>query len=492
MKAPVDAARLLRESNPVADDAFAGAAGDLVGRATFERITGRSPEPAPVTGRSPRRRLLLRLAAVATGVAAVAGLLAVLLAGAPRLTRPVHTAWEPARPLPRGAVTGVGGPAGPAGAWRLASYLVSAGWRENTAGPEPGSLACPTATTCYVEGDNATSDSGPADMDTMYVSYDGAVSWNALPVPAGITFTSALSCGSAASCAAGALDHGQPVFVTTADGAHSWTIDPLPAGDGQIVELSCRSATTCAGLVTATPPTPPQQYFTGVKFLATADGGRRFATSAFPAAAFMQDVSCPTTTECVALGVNNIDTPTRGVALTTSDAGAHWSPGTLPAGLTVAPSPPFTCVDASHCFMIGDVRSPNAYEWTAMAVTADGGRTWTQRPFPASVPNPVMSGIACPTTRTCYTSGEEAIPQRVGTGVNDDSPVVLITHDAGLTWTRVTFAIPAHVPPAMRADPNAFLSVGDIQCPQPGACIALGAASQGSKSTAVYAYRSTP
>jgi hypothetical protein len=142
--------------------------------------------------------------------------------------------------------------------------------------------------------------------------------------------------------------------------------------------------------------------------------------------------------------------------------------------------------------MVGDVRSPNAYEWTATAVTADGGRTWTQRPFPASAPNPVMSGIACPTTRTCYTSGEEAVPQRVGTGVNDDSPVVFITHDAGLTWNRVTFAVPAHVPPAMRADPNAFLSVGDIQCPQPDACIALGAASQGSKSTAVYAYRSTP
>ena len=266
---------------------------------------------------------------MAAGVAVVAGLLAVVLSGAPRLTRPVHTAWEPARPLPRGAVAGAGGPAG---AWRLASYLVSAGWRENTAGPEPGSLTCPTATTCYVEGDNATSDSGPADMDTMYVSYDGAVSWNALPVPAGITFTSALSCGSAASCAAGALDHGQPVFVSTADGAHSWTIDPLPAGDGQIVQLSCPSATTCAGLVTATPPAPPQQYFTGVKLLATTDGGRRFATSAFPAGAFMQDVSCPTTTGCVAVGVNNIDTPTRGVALTTSDAGAHWSPGTLPAG----------------------------------------------------------------------------------------------------------------------------------------------------------------
>jgi hypothetical protein len=285
--------------------------------------------------------------------------------------------------------------------------------------------------------------------------------------------------------------NGQPVFVTTADGAHSWTIDPLPAGVGQIVQLSCPTATTCAGLETATPPVV-QQWYLGVKFLATTDGGRHFVTSAFPAGALIQNVTCPTTSDCVALGVNSIQTLTGGVALTTSDGGAHWSHGRLPAGLAVGPFPLLTCVDASHCFTVGFVHSPNPYIWTAVAATADGGRTWTERPFPAKVPNPDMFGLACPTMTTCYASGSEAIPQRVGTGVNDDSPVVLITHDAGLTWKRVTFAIPAHMPPALRADPNAFLAVGQIQCPQPDACIALGGASQGSKSTAVYTYRGTP
>jgi hypothetical protein len=80
MKAPVDAARLLRESNPVADDAFADAAGDSLGRATFERIIDRSPEPEPVTGRALRwrgRRLALHsmaaaMAALAAGVALAA------------------------------------------------------------------------------------------------------------------------------------------------------------------------------------------------------------------------------------------------------------------------------------------------------------------------------------------------------------------------------------------------------------------------------------
>jgi hypothetical protein len=85
MKASADAARLLRESNPVADDAFSGAAGDSIGRATFEHITGgpsrraqaagRSSAPARMTGPvgERHRRLALRW---------TAGLAAALAAGA--------------------------------------------------------------------------------------------------------------------------------------------------------------------------------------------------------------------------------------------------------------------------------------------------------------------------------------------------------------------------------------------------------------------------
>jgi hypothetical protein len=112
MNAATDAAWWLRESNPVADDAFAGAAGDSLGRATFEHIIGSSARPAPVPVRSPARRQLFWLAAVAAAVAVVAGLLAVLFSAPPRLTQPVHTAWQAARPVPRGAVPGADESAG--------------------------------------------------------------------------------------------------------------------------------------------------------------------------------------------------------------------------------------------------------------------------------------------------------------------------------------------------------------------------------------------
>jgi hypothetical protein len=87
MKDPADAARLLRESNPVPDDAFAGAAGDSPGQATFARIISNSAKQAQATGRSlrwRRRRLALRpVAAVAVVLAAGAvALVAVVVPGA--------------------------------------------------------------------------------------------------------------------------------------------------------------------------------------------------------------------------------------------------------------------------------------------------------------------------------------------------------------------------------------------------------------------------
>ena len=368
-----DAARRLHESNPVTEDAFAGAAGDGIGRATFERIMASPPRPEPGPGRGWSRR---RLLAIGAGAAVAAGLLAILLPGTPRLTHAVRSAWQPAHALPRGGATA--GPGGPTGMWRLASYLVNEGWQENTTGPEAGYLTCPTTTTCYVQGNNASSASGPADMNSFYVSTDGAASWSVLPVPSGLTFSSALSCGSAASCAAGGLFHGQPVFVTTASGGHSWTIDPLPARDGQIFQLSCPTATACGALATPSATLPlGQQYYGRVRFLAITDNGRHFAASAVVRGDSMQDVSCPTASHCVAIGVHNRDAGVNqplgsGVVATSTDGGTTWSSGVLPRGLGVGPFPQVTCVNAGHCFMLGYTHSQqNAY--SDIAVSADGG-----------------------------------------------------------------------------------------------------------------------
>jgi photosystem II stability/assembly factor-like uncharacterized protein len=455
------------------------------------RVQGRRPAVGPLRQR--RRRLRRSWLAAGVCAAAAAVLLAVIVPGssAPTLTRPVHTAWQAARPLPRGVAPA--GPSATAGTWRLASYLVPAGWQLDTAGPEPGSLTCPTAATCYVLGNSAATFSARPDMNSFYISNDGARTWNVLPVPAGIQFTSALSCASQENCAAGATYRGQPVLVLTTDGGHSWTIDPLPAGSSPIFQLTCLTAATCRGL--AGPAQPGiAQFYTHVRFVSTTDAGAHFTASAFPAGAAMQRVSCPTASRCVAIGLPGSFTskPVQAVAATSSDGGVTWSPAMLPPGLSITPGwAPLTCVSESRCFALGYINWQHPSRGVSdFAASEDGGRTWTEHNFPASVPDPQLESIACPSETTCYVAGAYSPPGAGQEDVNANTSTVLVTHDGGLTWSRITLPQPSRRPSGW--DHDAYMSVGDMQCPRVSTCIALAAADQGAKSVPVYTNHNAP
>jgi photosystem II stability/assembly factor-like uncharacterized protein len=452
--------------------------------------------------RLPGRRVTITTAVtILAGTAA--GLLAVTMQGSPTLSQPVTTAWQPARPLPSPGRE----VQAPAGTWRLVSYLVPHGWQENTAGPEPGPLTCPTATTCYVEGDSATSPSGPADMDSFYVSTDGAQAWSVLPVPAHVTFTSPLSCTAETGCAAGGLYYGhQSVLLATANGGHSWTVTPLPGGTGTIYQLDCAASGTCHGLASAPGMYPGGQFIKDARFITI--GGGQVSTTAFPGGVSVQDVSCPTTTECVAAGVgdNGIADGTDPVVLVTRDGGASWRRPALPAAFDLAPYPEqVTCVDAAHCRMLGFTGDPSRYltvtlhqdgpqqeqvqdNYSVIGFSDDGGMTWRASAFPKAIPFPWMNYLACPTATTCYAAGSALIPQHVSAqadiGWNDDSPVVAVTYDGGRTWHRISFKVPANVTGSLQAE--SFIAIGTIQCPQADACIAIGVSAQGSASTPIY------
>ncbi len=132
----------------------------------------------------------------------------------------------------------------------------------------------------------------------------------------------------------------------------------------------------------------------------------------------------------------------------------------------------------------GYTSEKDAVQYTVIAFSSDGGATWTASTLPHTIPYPMIDALTCPTTRTCYGAGSDNIAQRIGNTYNGSSPVVAITHDAGRTWQRVTFAVPAKVPCGMQGD--SFMDIGQIQCPQPDACIAIGVSDQGSTSTPIY------
>ncbi|HLK76885.1 MAG TPA: sialidase family protein [Streptosporangiaceae bacterium] len=501
----IDLLRWFLEDTPEPDDAAWNRARTALAEARAEDpgAQGALGRRHRIRWRPPGRRVIVATAVAAIAAAAAAALITVVTQGPPpTLAGRLTTGWQSARPLPGGAH-----PAhAPSGTWRLMSYLVARGWQEDTTGPEPGWLTCPTAATCYVEGDNATSPSGPANMNSFYVSTDGAQTWSVLPVPGGVTFTSALSCASATYCAAGGLYYGhQPVYLTTASGGHSWTVNPLPARVGQIVNLDCVTATTCRGLASASgkPISIGFDLMSDMHFVTTSDGGRRFTVVPFPKDELIESLTCPTAAHCVAVGFRGHIDPRNGpdldhgVLLTSDDGGLTWQQRAWPAGYGPGPYPDVTCADASHCAMIGFIErngtigdqygytsGKDAIQYTVIAFSSDGGATWTASTLPHTIPYPMMSALTCPTTRTCYAAGSDLIAQRIGSTYNEGSSVVAITHDAGRTWQRVTFAVPAKVPGGMQGD--SFMDIGQIQCPQPDACVATGISDQGSTSTPIY------
>jgi hypothetical protein len=350
-----------------------------------------------------------------------------------------------------------------------------------------------------VTGNGAATASGPDVSNALYVSGDGARTWSVLPVPAGVTFTSPLACTTESDCTAGGLYYGhQGVYLSTANGGHSWTVTPLKAGADKIIRLACPSATTCRGLLETggAGPWGPVDALR-VKLISTADAGRHFTISSFPAGMSMQGLSCPTSAHCVALGIAlphpgtalGYDDSKPSVVLVTDNGGASWQRAPLPGFVGIL-FPKVTCSDAAHCTLLGyvigkvEVKQPDGStapdQWSVVGFSASGGQTWEIRTLPKSIPGPFLNDLACPTTTECYVSGMDEVPHNDSATTVVGSAVIAVTRDEGRTWQQARFAIPANTPGRTDA---LFNDIGEIQCPQSNSCVALGTYAQGSKVT---------
>jgi photosystem II stability/assembly factor-like uncharacterized protein len=231
---------------------------------------------------------------------------------------------------------------------------------------------------------------------------------------------------------------------------------PAPAGTGQLDAVTCADAAHCwavgapgttaasaAGTTSSVPPTA------ATVIDATVNGGMTWTAQAVtvtPAPA-LTGISCPTVRLCMAVGLSG--TGTAGVVLTTSDAGTTWAPASVPSGAIVITS--IECAAATDCTAIA---SDGTTFWSAHST--DFGRTWTQE---GDLPPGFLDAgnLACVAGASCLVTGYTATTAGHGQGA------IAISTDGGGTWTAAS--VPAGtglVQGAVCATISSCLAVGTM------------------------------
>jgi hypothetical protein len=151
--------------------------------------------------------------------------------------------------------------------------------------------------------------------------------------------------------------------------------------------LSCASASSCiaVGGVLGTFPT----------IISTTNGGATWASQTAPATTHSQlnDVACPSTTVCIAVGGNN----GGATIISTNNGGATWTAQTPPAGADVALNA-IDCPSATTCFAVGNALSHSA----EILTTSNGGATWSLQNDGSGQP---LGDVSCPDATDCWAVG---------------------------------------------------------------------------------------
>ena len=150
--------------------------------------------------------------------------------------------------------------------------------------------------------------------------------------------------------------------------------------------------------------------------------------SFFPAQADLLDMTCPTESQCFAVGYvdGNDGSDIGGVILSTTDGGASWTDDSVPPTLASGNLDllqAIVCPSASDCYAVGSVDGGGV-----IVETTDAGSTWSivEKMPDVSLGTP---GISCPTPSYCVALGSS--------GSADYNTYVFATTDAGATWQTV-------------------------------------------------------
>lgn len=186
--------------------------------------------------------------------------------------------------------------------------------------------------------------------------------------------------------------------------------------------------------------------------LRTSDAGRHWTVGTVGAVLWMDAVSCPSPAVCYALG----EASTSGASccaahlLKSSDGGVAWQeiPLSVPADASA-----ITCPNATTCLV-----SVDKSDGEHLFRTTDSGRAWDDVFQGGGTVGTHAVPVSCPSSRVCY-AGSDVLPQTAA-GPYDWTHVVYRSEDAGKTWTQW-----------WQSGQDSGAGIGQLACSPSGRCL---------------------
>ncbi len=314
-----------------------------------------------------------------------------------------------------------------------------------------GAVACANAERCWavgVPGPNATMPAG--DSTVIVATTNGGASWTPQTVVGGYTpELSGIACPTKVDClAVGSNGSSSGVAVVTQDGGTHWTSATTPPGAIAVQSVICVGLAECTALVS---------NGTVVWSARTTDFGQTWTQMGNLPSSFVVDgtLSCVPGGACLVPGY----TPTsaghgQGALAVSGDGGQTWSSASVPAGTGVLQA--VVCPSASLCLASGSTSttvSDVAAAQGQMLGSADGGMTWSAATAP---PVDDTYGMACPSAQLCALVGANWAGSPAVAG-----GAVAQSRDGG---TKFSLSPAAYAPITLTA----------VACPSTAGCVAVG------------------
>jgi hypothetical protein len=276
-------------------------------------------------------------------------------------------------------------------------------WEQQTSPPVGGNglfsgVSCSAATSCMAVGPGIPVQDGP-----VAETWNGT-SWSIPPSPPYVDLgdegvLSGVSCpgvicmtvGDEYNSSQGSDDETPLGDLWNGSG---WTLQTIPepagASTGALLSVSCPTSTDCTAVGNADPSEPLVENWNGTAWTVQTTSGTGTLTG----------VSCPTTHLCWAVGGN-------GSILAEEWNGSAWTLQSIPtpAGATSTSLAAVSCPSASDCVAVGSYI--NVQNMAMTLAEQWNGTNWSilPTPNPSASTDSYLSSVSCPTTQTCTAVG---------------------------------------------------------------------------------------